>query len=279
MLPISASSECQTTSPLILSRPRNSSHLVVDRWTALDGTSPSLHAHYRRFVTTTRRSALLARARYSAARGLATCRPPGESPCQSTGTRVVPRSSPVPLQSPNQARAIFKPGTARAVDRFPSDLSQDSIKALVLMPPGLTTRRRWFTLVRLLGSHLPPLTTAFPRTFTTMAHSPQQLVAVLTPAPAYRCRRTYLHLHNSMIPERIPSSTSEPSSSLQDTPTPWPRRSTRCTRPNSSATADRGEASTTSRSPPSSTSTGTTTGACTASSGTCRPPSTKHYTG
>src|SRR3954467_11827732 len=101
----------------------------------------------------------------------------------------------------------------------------------------------------------------------------------LTPAPAYRCRRTYLHLHNSMIPERIPSSTSEPSSSLQDTPTPWPRRSTRCTRPNSSATADRGEASTTSRSPPSSTSTGTTTGACTASSAACRPPSTKHYTG
>ena len=62
------------------------------------------------------------------------------------------------------------------------------------------------------------------------------------------------------------------------TTTRWPRRSTRCTKPNSSATRAHGAASTTSRSPPSSTSTGTTTGACTANSGTCRPPSTKHYT-
>jgi hypothetical protein len=151
---------------------------LVDRWTTLDGTSPSLRAHYRHFITTTRRSALLARARYSATRGLAACRSPGGFPFQSTGTRVAPRSSPVPLQSPSQARAIFMPGTARAVNRFPPDSSQDSIKAPVLMPPGLTTRRRWFTFVRLLGSYLPPLTTAFPRTFTTMAHSPQQLVAV-----------------------------------------------------------------------------------------------------
>src|SRR5687767_554240 len=84
MLPISASSECQTASLLILSRPRNSSHLVVDRWTTLDGTPPSLHAYYRRFITTTGRSALLARTRYSAARGLAACRPPG-------GSRANPR--------------------------------------------------------------------------------------------------------------------------------------------------------------------------------------------
>jgi hypothetical protein len=99
-------------------------------------------------------------------------------PFQSTGTRVAPRSYPVPLQSPSQARAIFMPGTARAVNRFPSDSSQDSIKAPVLMPPGLTTRRRWFTFIRLLDSYLPPPTTAFSRTFTTMAYSPQQLVAV-----------------------------------------------------------------------------------------------------
>jgi hypothetical protein len=70
------------------------------------------------------------------------------------------------------------PDTAKAVNRFPSGLSQDSIKAPVLMSPSLTTRHRWFTLVRLLGSHLPPLPTAFPQTLTTMAHSPQQLVAV-----------------------------------------------------------------------------------------------------
>ena len=152
--------------------------LLVDRATKLDGTPPSLRAHYRHFITSTGRSALLARFRYSATRGLATCRSPGEFLFQSSGTRVALRSSPVPLQSPSQARAIFMPGTARAVGRFPSGSSQDSIKALVLMPPGLTTRRRWFTLVRLLGSYLPPLTTAFPRTFTTMAHSPQQLVAV-----------------------------------------------------------------------------------------------------
>jgi transposase InsO family protein len=39
-----------------------------------------------------------------------------------------------------------------------------------------------------------------------------------------------------------------------------------------------GAAATTSRSPPSSTSTGTTTGAYTANTDTSRPPSTKHYT-
>ena len=46
----------------------------------------------------------------------------------------------------------------------------------------------------------------------------------------------------------------------------WPRRSTRCSRPNSSATEDRGTASTISSSPWPSTSTGTTTAAYTASS-------------
>src|SRR4051812_15906201 len=43
------------------------------------------------------------------------------------------------------------------------------------------------------------------------------------------------------------------------TSTPWPRRSTRCSRPNSSGTKARGEASTTSRSSLPSTSTGSTT--------------------
>jgi putative transposase len=62
------------------------------------------------------------------------------------------------------------------------------------------------------------------------------------------------------------------------TTTRWRRRSTRCTRPNSSATAAPGAASTTWKSRPWSTSTGTTTGACTASSDTSHPPNTKHYT-
>ncbi|GAB3843362.1 hypothetical protein GCM10027610_055740 [Dactylosporangium cerinum] len=50
------------------------------------------------------------------------------------------------------------------------------------------------------------------------------------------------------------------------------------TRQNSSATKDLGEGSTTWKWPPSSTSTGTTTAGCTASSATSRPPDTKHYT-
>lgn len=62
------------------------------------------------------------------------------------------------------------------------------------------------------------------------------------------------------------------------TTTRWPRRSTPSTRPNSSATEVRGSGSTTWRWPPSSTSTGTTTGACTANSDTSRPPNTRHYT-
>ena len=62
------------------------------------------------------------------------------------------------------------------------------------------------------------------------------------------------------------------------TTTRWPRRSTRCTRPSSSATADPGAAWTTWKSRPSSTSTGTTIGASTANSGTSHPPSTKRYT-
>ena len=151
---------------------------LVDCRTTPDGTPPSLQVHYRPFITTTRRSVLLTRTRYSAACGLATCRSPGGFPLQSTKTRIVSRSSPVPLQSPNQARATFMPDTAKAVNRYPFGLSQDSIKAPVLMSPSLTTRRRWFTFVRLLGSHLPPLATAFPQTLTTMAHSPQQLVVV-----------------------------------------------------------------------------------------------------
>jgi hypothetical protein len=127
---------------------------LVDCRTTPDGTSPSLQAHYRPFITTTRRSALLTRTRYSAACGLATCRSPGRFLLQSTETRIMSRSSPVPLQSPSQARAIFMPDTAKAVNRYPSGLSQNSVKAPVLMSPSVTPRHRWFTFVRLLGSYL-----------------------------------------------------------------------------------------------------------------------------
>jgi len=147
-------------------------------------------------------------------------------PFQSTGTRVAPRSFPVPLQSPSQARAIFMPGTARAVNRFPSDSSQDSIKAPVLMPPGLTTRHRWFTFVS--PSWLIPADSH--GGFSTDVHHHGSFTTAarggLTPAPACRCRRTYLHLCNSMVAVIVLPSTSENSSSLQDTPTHSPNPST-----------------------------------------------------
>ncbi len=62
------------------------------------------------------------------------------------------------------------------------------------------------------------------------------------------------------------------------TTTPWPKRSTRCSRPNSSATAAPGEASTISRSPPPNTSTGSTTDACTPRSAWSHRPSSRTTT-
>jgi putative transposase len=81
-----------------------------------------------------------------------------------------------------------------------------------------------------------------------------------------------------------------PSGSLRPAPSPrsgprairtttrWRKRSTPCTRPNSSGTGVPGAAWTTWRWPPWSTSTGTTTGDCTANSDTSHPPNTRHYT-
>jgi hypothetical protein len=94
------------------------------------------------------------------------------------------------------------PDTARPVNRFPSDSSQDSIKALVSMSLSLTTRLQWFTHVRLLGPYLPHPVRLFHDahhhgSFTAAAHGG------LTPAPACRCRRTYLHLHNSTTIESL----------------------------------------------------------------------------
>ena len=94
------------------------------------------------------------------------------------------------------------PDTARPVDRFPSGSSQDSIKALVSMSPSLTTRLQWFTHVRLPDPYLPHPVRLFHDahhhgSFTAAAHGG------LTPAPACRCRRTYLHLHNSTTIESL----------------------------------------------------------------------------
>ena len=94
------------------------------------------------------------------------------------------------------------PDTARPVDRHPSDSSQDSIKALVSMSLSLTTRLQWFTHVRLPGPYLPHPVRLFHDahhhgSFTAAAHGG------LTPAPACRCRRTYLHLHNSTTIESL----------------------------------------------------------------------------
>ncbi len=88
------------------------------------------------------------------------------------------------------------PDTARPVNRHPPDSSRDSIEAPVSMSLGLTTRHQWFTYVRLLGPHLPPSR----RLFHDAHHHGSFTAAArggLIPAPACRCRRTYLHLHNS----------------------------------------------------------------------------------
>ena len=62
------------------------------------------------------------------------------------------------------------------------------------------------------------------------------------------------------------------------TTTPWPRRSTRCSRPSWSATRAPGRTSTTSRSPSPSTSTGSTTDASTARSDSSHPSSSRTTT-
>ena len=62
------------------------------------------------------------------------------------------------------------------------------------------------------------------------------------------------------------------------TTTPWPSPSSGSTRPNSSATAAPGEASTTSSSPPSNGSTGSTTGDCSTTSDASHPPSSRTTT-
>src|SRR6266700_7311072 len=118
------------------------------------------------------------------------------------------------------------PDTARPIHRHPSDLSQDSIKALVSMSHSLTTRHQWFTHVRLPGPHLPHHVRLFHDahyhgSFTAAARGG------LTPAPACRCRRTYLHLHNSTTTGKLRPLHRNPPNHLQDTPMRWPSLSSR----------------------------------------------------
>ena len=120
-------------------------------------------------------------------------------PLQPAETRIMSRSSPVPLQSPSQARATFMPDTAKAVNRYPSGLPQDSIKAPVLLSPRLNDTS---SMVHFRSpSWLTPtaFSDGFPQTLTTLAHFTTAACGGLTPAPACRCRRTYLHLCNSMV--------------------------------------------------------------------------------
>jgi hypothetical protein len=124
------------------------------------------------------------------------------------------------------------PDTARPVNRLPSDSSQDSIKALVSMSPGLTTRHQWFTYVRLLGPYLPYLV----RLFHDAHHHSSFTAAArggLTPTPVRRCRRAYLHLHNSATTENFVFYI-EPLIHLQDTLMQWPNRSSLRSRMNGS---------------------------------------------
>jgi hypothetical protein len=88
------------------------------------------------------------------------------------------------------------------------------------------------------------------------------------------------NIERSVTAKGLPRPAPSPRSARRATPTTtrWPRRSTPCSKPNSSATEDPGEASTTWKWPPSSTSTGTTTAAYTANSTTSHPPNTRHYT-
>src|ERR1039457_110659 len=113
------------------------------------------------------------------------------------------------------------PDTARPIDRHPSDLSQSSIKALVSMSPSLTTRHQWFTHVRLLSPHLPHHVWLFHD-----AHHHDSFTAAargsLTPAPACRCRRTYLHIHNSTPTGKLRILHRNPPNHLQDTLMRWP---------------------------------------------------------
>jgi hypothetical protein len=73
---------------------------------------------------------------------------------------------------------------------------------------------------------------------------------------------TRRHKHRSLL--IILSSTSEQRSSLQDTPTPWPKPRSACSRPNCSTTAAHGKASMMSNWPAWNGSTGTTTDGSTA---------------
>src|SRR3954453_18785501 len=146
------------------------------------------------------------------------------------------------------------------------------------MSPGLTTRHRWFTRVRLLGSHLPPLTTAFPRR-----------------SPPWRIHQSSSWRFDTgtcmPISKGLPSSPQQHghenhllyirlSRSLRDTLMRWPSRLSACSKPRRSERGVLSGRTRRRRWMTSSTrrwngSTGTTTAGCTASSATSHPPSSK----
>jgi hypothetical protein len=88
------------------------------------------------------------------------------------------------------------PDTARPINRHPPGLSQDSIKALVSMPS------KPYDTSSVVHSRSPSQPTPAASSAAFPQRSPRRSSANaawggLTPVPAYRCRRTYLHLHSS----------------------------------------------------------------------------------
>jgi hypothetical protein len=97
--------------------------------------------------------------RYSAPRGFChlefSLSPAGRLFAPRTAGRYRNTSSHVPCQSPNRARATFRPDTAWAVNRLPPDSSRGNDSTPLSMSP---LRFRpvigWFASARLLGSYL-----------------------------------------------------------------------------------------------------------------------------
>ena len=115
--------------------------------------TPSLHPHYRNFVTTTSCSAPVPCIGTLTLVALTTWISP------FTSRHLVPA---VPYKSPDQTHAIYTPDTAHPITRFPMSLSQGMETPLVLMPIlWLTTRQQWFRSIRLSDPHLPSYNSHF----------------------------------------------------------------------------------------------------------------------
>jgi hypothetical protein len=92
----------------------------------------------------------------------------GRSPRPATTFEAT--GSHVPHQSLSQTRATSMPDATWAVGRSPPGSSQGWNRPSVLTSSAtFSTPHRWFTHVRLLGSHLTHCWCAFPATLTTPA--------------------------------------------------------------------------------------------------------------